>query len=158
MSPRPRAGTFRASPASWPNATFMRPAPWELVRSPLWCRWRATPASSFRPGAHAPTQHRREYDRIVMHLVARPEDERHASPRRERCDLSQQVAALTQLPFVAPLELGPLLRIVSEPPPQRRGWRELFHPLVDCRTRLTQPTGPESVDENAPAIRAGGRL
>src|ERR1051325_10092493 len=93
-----------------------------------------------------------------MHLVSRPEDECDAPARRERRDLSQQFAVLTQLPFVAALELGPLLRIVSEPSPQLRRRRDLFHPLVDRRTSLTQATRPEPVDQNATAIRTRCRF
>jgi hypothetical protein len=75
--------------------------------------------ASLRPAVHARTQQRREHDGLVMHLVARPEDERYAPARRERGDPSQHIASLTQLPFVARLELGPLFWIVTEPSPPR---------------------------------------
>src|SRR5690242_18388455 len=90
-----------------------------------------------------------------MHLVPGTKDERDATSRRQRRDLTQQVASLTQLAFVAPLELRPLFWIVSEPSAQLRGGGDLFHPFVDRRTSLTHATRPKPVDQDAAAIRAG---
>ena len=61
-------------------------------------------------------------------------------------------SAAVQLGKIPPPELLPTGRVVAEPFPQGRAWRNLFQPAVEARLVLAEAAGPEPIDQDAITI------
>jgi hypothetical protein len=95
-------------------------------------------------------------ERIVVLLVVRRIHERDGAFAREPAQAGEFLGLRAEFPGIATAELLPARRIVGEPLPQCGAGRELLRPFVERRRRLAHPARPQTVNQDADAIVAGG--
>src|SRR5688500_5423693 len=106
--------------------------------------------------ASAALQELPQQHRAVALLVARGVDQRHRSLLYHATQQLHRHGVVAQLAAVAPLELGPLGRVVREPLAQLRRGRDLLEPQVHRRPDPGHAARPEPLDEHALAVRTRG--
>src|SRR4029077_10369035 len=105
-----------------------------------------------RSSPHLRSQVLLQGDRVVVFSVVRAVDQRHAPAASRRHDRLPCILPRVELPGVTPAKGVPFLRVVAEPLPELRARTSFLEPLIDAELRLGQPTGPEALDEDAPAV------
>src|SRR5690606_37270123 len=79
-------------------------------------------------------------------------------PTRDRFAQAIQRLGVRQLRAVAALELGPLGRVVPEPPAQLPRGRHVLRPQVQVRLVLRHAPRPQAVDQHAETVVRPRRL
>src|SRR5688500_16163345 len=98
-----------------------------------------------------------ERNRIVLLGVLGGKDQGDMASLGSLGELLECVRTLFEFPSVTPLELIPLVRIVSEPFSQVGAWRQVLEPGVDLKVVLGDAPWPNAIHQNAPTIALCGR-
>lgn len=97
-------------------------------------------------------------DHVVVHGVARTEEQRHRPGLRRIEDWPPCVRMRFAFGNVTALEFHPANRIVAEPSAQRRAGRNASQPAVKLQRLFPHAARPEAFGEEASAIGLRGRI
>ena len=99
-----------------------------------------------------------ESDHIVVHGIARTEEQRYRPGFRRIKNLLPCLRMRIQFGVIAALKLLPSDGIVAEPLAQRRAGRNLPQPAIELQRLFLHPAWPEAFGEKAAAVGRSGRV